>query len=46
LLALKGAQAEAEVAALGRTRGFGVSIVRCGGQVLDTPVTVVVVQRD
>jgi 16S rRNA (guanine527-N7)-methyltransferase len=46
LLAMKGARAEAEVAALGRTRGFRVSIVRCGGDVLDTPVTVVVVQRD
>ena len=46
LLAMKGAQAEAEVAALGRTARFGVSIVRCGGEVLDTPVTVVVVQRD
>lgn len=46
LLAMKGVQAEAEVAALGRTRGFRVSIVLCGGDVLDTPVTVVVAQRD
>ncbi len=46
LLAMKGARAEAEVAALGRTPGLRVSVVRCGRHTLDTPVTVVAVERD
>lgn len=46
LLAMKGAQAEAEVAALPRRREVRVRIERCGRDVLDTPVTVVAVQRD
>jgi 16S rRNA (guanine527-N7)-methyltransferase len=46
LLAMKGMQAEAEVAALPRRRGMAVRIERCGRDVLDTPVTVVAVQRD
>jgi 16S rRNA (guanine527-N7)-methyltransferase len=46
LLAMKGAQAEAEVAALPRRLDVGVRIERCGRDVLDTPVTVVAVQRD
>jgi 16S rRNA (guanine527-N7)-methyltransferase len=46
LLAMKGAQAETEVAALPRRRGVRVRIERCGRAVLDTPVTVVAVQRD
>jgi 16S rRNA (guanine527-N7)-methyltransferase len=46
LLAMKGAQAEAEVATLPRRRDMRVRIERCGRDVLDTPVTVVAVQRD
>jgi len=46
LLAMKGAQADAEVAALPRRRDMAVRIERCGRDVLDTPVTVVAVQRD
>jgi 16S rRNA (guanine527-N7)-methyltransferase len=50
LLAMKGAQAEAEVAthrvALRRMGASGVSIERCGVDTLDTPVTVVAVVRD
>lgn len=43
LLAIKGAQAAAEVAALGRS--VTASVTECGADVLDTPVTVVVVER-
>lgn len=43
LLAMKGARAAAEVAALGRD--LSTSVVECGAEVLDTPVTVVVVKR-
>jgi 16S rRNA (guanine527-N7)-methyltransferase len=49
LLAMKGEQAAAEVdehRAELRRRGLGVSIVGCGREELDTPVTVVVVRRD
>lgn len=46
LLAMKGTQAEAEVAVLPRQRDVRVRIERCGSDVLDTPVTVVAVQRD
>lgn len=50
LLAMKGAQAEAEVsahrAALRRMGASRVSIMRCGVDTLDTPVTVVAVERD
>jgi len=50
LLAMKGAQAEAEVEAfrptLRRRGDLGVSIVHCGADTLDTPVTVVAVQRE
>ena len=50
LLAMKGAQAKAEVEAFGptlrRREDLGVSIVHCGGDTLDTPVTVVAVQRE
>lgn len=50
LLAMKGAQAEAEVAthraALRRMGASAVTIVKCGGDTLDTPVTVVAVERD
>jgi 16S rRNA (guanine527-N7)-methyltransferase len=50
LLAMKGAQAEAEVtthrAALRRMGASRVSIEQCGVDTLDTPVTVVAVVRD
>jgi 16S rRNA (guanine527-N7)-methyltransferase len=50
LLAMKGAQAEAEVEAfqptLRRRGDLEVSIVHCGADTLDTPVTVVAVQRE
>jgi 16S rRNA (guanine527-N7)-methyltransferase len=50
LLAMKGAQAEAEIAthqaALRRMGASRVSIVHCGVDTLDTPVTVVAVERD
>ena len=50
LLAMKGTQAEAEVAThratLRRMGAAKVSIVRCGVDTLDTPVTVVTVERD
>lgn len=46
VLAMKGRQAEAEVAALPRRLDVRVRIERCGRDVLDTPVTVVAVERD
>jgi 16S rRNA (guanine527-N7)-methyltransferase len=45
LLAIKGEQADAEVDLVRRTKGVGVSIVKCGVGVLDTPVNVVAVRR-
>jgi 16S rRNA (guanine527-N7)-methyltransferase len=45
LLAIKGEQANAEVDRVRHSKGVDVSIVRCGAGTLDTPVTVVAVQR-
>lgn len=45
LLAIKGEQADVEIERVRRSKGVDVSIVRCGIDTLDTPVTVVAVRR-
>lgn len=45
LLAIKGEQADLEVAGIRQTKGVDVSVVRCGVGILDTPVNVVAVRR-
>jgi 16S rRNA (guanine527-N7)-methyltransferase len=45
LLAIKGERADVEVERVRHGKGVDVSVVRCGVDILDTPVTVVAVRR-